>query len=122
MIILSLAQADPSLGIFQTILEGGLPLALLIALYVLFSLYNKERAAKDVEVSARIAATENHSKEMAVLRSAYSDKVEQLLRERLESEASSQRVIIEAKEVMQSAVMQMSSLGDLIEAVERETN
>lgn len=110
---------DPALGLFQTILEGGLPLALLIAIYVVFSLYKKEKEAKDVEVTARIKATKDHSKDMADLRSDYSDKVEQLLRERLASEATSLKVIIEAKEVMQSAVMQMNTIGDLIEAAER---
>jgi len=118
--ILQLAQSDPALGIFQTILEGGLPLALLIALYVVFTLYKKEKEAKDAEVTARIASTEAHAKEMANLRADYSTKVEQLLRERLESETTSQRVIIEAKDVMQSAVMQMNTIGDLIEAVERD--
>ncbi len=115
-----LANTAEPLGILQTILDGGLPLALLVAIYIVFTLYKKEKEAKTEEVSARVASVEAHAAEMSRLRDAYSIKVEELLRERIESETTSQRIIIEAKEVLQSVVMQMDTLSSLIEFADRE--
>lgn len=116
-----LQLASTEIGILQTILDGGLPLALLIAIGVVFKLYQAEKSAKDEEVGKRVTAAEASAVAEGNLRKEYSTKVESLLRERIESETSSQRIIIEATEVMQSVVMQMGTLGDLIEAAERET-
>jgi Ca2+/Na+ antiporter len=125
--ILQLAQTGgiglpTELGILQTILNGGLPLALLIAVYIIFTLYKKEKEAKDSETTARVAAVTSHAKELGDLRDAYSTKVEQLLRERIESETASQKIIIETREVMQSVVMQMGTIRALIETAERGTH
>lgn len=119
--ILQLADVS-QLGILQTILDGGLPLALIIGVYVVFMLYKKEKEAKDVEVNKRVEVVEAHAAAIGTLRSDYSKKVEELLRERIASETASQKILIENKEVMQSVVMQMSTIGDLIEAAEREAN
>lgn len=118
--MITLAAETVELGILQTILDGGLPLALLVAIYIVFTLYKKEKEAKDAEVAARVSSVQAHATEMSQLRIDYSVKVESLLRERIESETASQRIIIEAKEVLQSVVMQMGALGDLIEAADRE--
>ena len=117
--LLQLANAE--LGLLDTILDGGLPVALLIAVYVIFSLYRKEKDAKDAEVAARVKSVEDHATVVSELKSAYSVKVEKLLRERIESETASQKIIIEAKEIMQSVIMQMGTISDLIEAAERES-
>jgi len=115
---IQLAQSA-ELGFLQTILDGGLPLALLVAIYIVFKLYQKEKDAKNTEVSARVAAVEAHATATNQLRIDYSDKVESLLRERIDIETATQRVVIEAKEVMQSVVMQLNAISDLLAAVER---
>jgi hypothetical protein len=115
-----LAQAAEPIGLLTTLLEGGLPLLLLVALCIVGYLYKKEKEAKDAEVAARVKAVENHSESTSKLKTEYSKKVEELLRERLESETHGQRIIIEAKDVMQSVVMQMTTLGDFLEQASQE--
>lgn len=118
--ILQLAQQAETLGILQTILDGGLPLMLLIALCIVGYLYKKEKEAKDVAGNSLIANTEAHSTEISTLKGAYSDKVEELLRERLESESEMQKALLEAKEVMKSTVMAMNNCNETLEALIEE--
>jgi len=120
MDILLLAQQQETLGTLQTILDGGLPLMLLIALCIVGYLYKKEKEAKDVEVAARVTAVESHSAETSKLKSDYSKKVEELLRERIESESETQKALIESTEIMKAVVMTMNNCNETLESVIEE--
>lgn len=120
--MLELAQSADTLGFLQTLLDGGLPLLLLTALCLVGYLYKKEKEAKDVETAARVAAVEKHSREISELKTDYSSKVEELLRERLKSETAAQKLIIETKEISKSVVMSLNNVQDLLESIiEEET-
>jgi hypothetical protein len=117
---LQLAQAaggGETLGILTTLLDGGLPLLLLVALCIVGYLYKNEKEAKDAEVVARISATETHSGAISALKTEYSTKVESLLRERIESESEMQKALSENKEIMQAVVMTMNNCNSTLESV-----
>lgn len=115
--LLQLAQQAETLGTLQTILDGGLPLMLLIALCIVGYLYKKEKEATTEAIKARVAAVEGHATETSKLKSEFSEKVEQLLRERIESESEMQKALIENKEIMQAAVMTMNNCNTTLESV-----
>lgn len=109
-----------TIGLLQTLLDGGLPLLLLVALICIAYMYKREKEAKDKEVAARVKAVETHSVEMSKLQVEYSAKVESLMRERLQSEKDSQKVILENGEVMKAAVMTMTNCNDTLQSVIEE--
>ena len=92
---------------------------LLIALCIVGWLYKKEKEATTEAVKARVDAVEAHSIETSKLKTLFSEKVEQLLRERIESESEMQKALIENKEIMQTVVMTVNNcntaLANLLE-------
>lgn len=117
---LLLAQGQETLGLLQTILDGGLPFMLLVALCIVGYLYKKEKEAKDAETAARVAAVQAHSKEVGDLKTEYSNKVESLMRERLSSETAIQKTLLEAKEVMTATTLAMNNVQDTLENLAEE--
>jgi len=100
--------AETDIGLLQSILEGGLPLLLLIALCIVAKLYYKEKEdSKNDSV--------NHVKVVSDLKDTYSKKVETLLRERIESEADLQKTVMEAKDTMDAVVMIMTNVQQLLD-------
>ncbi len=118
--LLHLAQQSETIGVLQTLLDGGLPLLLLVALCIVGYLYEKEKEAKDTETAARVNAVETHSKDTSQLNTDYSKKVEELLRERIESEAEMQKALLENKEMMKAVVMAMNNCNDTLESIIEE--
>lgn len=117
---LQLAQQAETIGLLNTLLDGGLPLMLLVALCIVGWLYKKEKESKDAEVVARVAAVEAHSKEVGTLKTEYSDKVESLMRERLDSETTLIKTLVEAKEVMTAVALAMNNVQGTIENLVEE--
>lgn len=115
--LIQLAQQQETLGLLTTLLDGGLPLLLLVALCIVGYLYKLEKEAKDGEVAARVAAVESHSVATSNLKTEYSKKVEELLRERIESESETQKALLENKEIMQAVVMTMNNCNSTLEAM-----
>ncbi len=115
--MLQLAQqgGGEALGILTTLLDGGLPLLLLVALCIVGYFYKKEKEAKDDETKARVKAVESHSDDISTLKTEYSTKVESLLRERIESEGEMQKALMENKEIMQAVVMTMNNCNSTLE-------
>jgi hypothetical protein len=103
-----LAQAADLVGLLETILKGGVPLLLMVALYLVVSAYNKERNDRTVE-------QQNHIKEISELRKDYAKKVEDLLRERLDSESENIRALTRATEVMDSVTQTLERTNDTLE-------
>tara|TARA_R100001244_G_scaffold25113_4_gene25539 strand:- start:652 stop:993 length:342 start_codon:yes stop_codon:yes gene_type:complete len=87
--------ANQDLSVLQILLDGGVPLLLLIALIVVSKLYYAERNIRTAEMG-------NYRDEVSALKTDYSNKVESLLRERLESETENTKVILRATEAMSS--------------------
>ena len=50
LLLLHFGQVGPELGLLQTLLDGGVPLLLLVAIYFVGSMYRTEKAAKDAKV------------------------------------------------------------------------
>jgi len=109
-----LAQTS-EIGILQTLLEGGVPLLLLVAVVLLAKLYYKEKEDSRKEMI-------NHSTQIISLKDDYSKKVEKLLRERIDSEADVKKMLIEAKDVMEAVVITMERMNDLMELAVKEAN
>jgi hypothetical protein len=118
--ILQLAQQAETLSLLQTLLDGGLPLMLLVALCLVGYLYKKEKASKDDEVTARVTAVEAHSTAISNLKTDYSKKVEELLRERIESESEMQKALRENGEIMKTAVLTMTNCNETLESIIEE--
>lgn len=114
--LLQLAQQEETIGLLSTLLDGGLPLMLLVALCIVGYLYKKEKEAKDDETKARVTAVEGHSDAISNLKTEYSTKVESLLRERIESESEMQKALLENKEIMQAVVMTMNNCNSALES------
>jgi hypothetical protein len=114
-----LAQAE-LISLLQTLLNGGLPLLLLTALIYVGRMYKKEKEARDEEVKIRVKAVETASEEMAKLEQKYSDKVEELLRERIDSETANQKIQLESKEAIQSVIMAIGNFTELLESMMEE--
>jgi hypothetical protein len=93
--IVILAQQAETLGFMQAILDGGTPLLLMVGIAIVGWLYKKEKE----EHSADNA---KHMAESAVLREKFSDKVEELYKQRLESETENARIIMRASEALES--------------------
>lgn len=104
-----LAQAEV-VGLLTTLLEGGVPLLLLVALYFVVNAYNKER-------TDRMNENQKSAGELSDLRKDYAKKVEDLLRERLESEAENIRALTRATEVMESVVQTLERTNDTLESL-----
>ncbi len=117
---LQLAQQSETIGILQTVLDGGLPLMLLVALCIVGYLYKKEKDAKDAVVTASMTNTEAHSAAISNLKTDYSKKVEELLRERIESETEMQKALMETREIMKSTVMTMNNCNETLESLIEE--
>jgi hypothetical protein len=115
--ILQLAQQQETIGLLQTVLDGGLPLMLLIALCIVGYLYKKEKEAKEIEIIARVSVLVEHSREIGTLKTNYSDKVESLMRERLESETTLQKTLLEAKDAMSAVALAMNNVQDTLESL-----
>lgn len=107
--MLELAQAE-FLGTLQAILDGGLPLLLLVALVYVGKLYKKEKESKE-------NILKDNAKEVETLKTAYSDKVETLLRERIDSELDNQKMRIEQKELMKSVLMSINNVNEFLESI-----
>ncbi len=100
--------ASTELGLLQTILDGGLPLALLVALVVVARLYHQEKTDHALSVKAC-------SDTVTELQKEFTTKVEILFRERLEFETENARVILRATEVMESVVNTLQKTNHTLE-------
>jgi len=118
--LLDLAQQAETLSLLQTLLDGGVPLLLLVALCIVGFLYKKEKEAKDDEIKTRVSAVEEHSAEISKLKTEYSQKVEELLRERISSEVEMQKALIENAEIMKTVVMSMNNCNSTLESIIEE--
>ena len=106
-IFLLLAQAE-ILALLQTLLNGGLPLLLLVALYIVGRFYYKEKEGKTADA-------EKHMKEISDLREQFTKKIEDLFRERLESETENAKIIMRATEVMESVTNTLERTNETLD-------
>lgn len=100
--------ASTELGLLQTILDGGLPLALLVALVVVARLYHQEKTEHAASVKAC-------SDTVSELQKEFTEKVETLFRERLEFETENAKIIMRATEVMESVVNTLQKTNHTLE-------
>ena len=107
--------ANQDLSGLQLLLDGGVPLLLLVALIVVSKLYYEER-------NKRTAEMENYRTEISNLKTEFSNKVESLFRERLESESENARVILRATEAMDSVTGTLEHTNDTLEKFIEVTN
>lgn len=107
-IVLILAQHAETIGLLQTILSGGVPLLLLVALCIVGWLYYREKESKTLNA-------EKHSEEVSKLREKFTDKIEELFRERLDSETENAKIILKATEVMESVTNTLERTNDTLD-------
>jgi len=110
---LLLAQNAETLGFLQAILNGGVPLLLLVALCIVGWVYWKEK-------EARAKADLKYMEENTKLREQFTEKVESLFRERLDSETENARVILRATEVMESVTNALERTNDTLDSLVEE--
>jgi len=110
---LLLAQNAETLSFLQAILNGGVPLLLLVALCIVGWVYWKEKAA-------RTEADKKYMEENSKLREQFTEKVESLFRERLDSETENARVIMRATEVMESVTNALERTNDTLDTLVEE--
>jgi uncharacterized protein HemX len=105
-----LLLASAEIGLLQLLLEGGVPLLLLAGLGIVGRAYIQEK-------NDRVAADKAAAEEIKSLRKEFTEKVEALFRERLESETENAKVIMRATEVMESVVNTLERTNDTLEDI-----
>jgi hypothetical protein len=108
--ILTLAQGAETVGLLSLLLEGGVPLLLLAALCVVGWMYYKEKNAKT-------DADKACAKEVTSLQKQFTDKIESLYRERLDSETENAKIIMRATEVMDSVVNTLERTNETLDTI-----
>jgi hypothetical protein len=111
-ILLLLGQAE-FIGLLQTLLSGGLPLLLLTALYIVGRFYYVEKESKTSDAK-------KHMEEISALREQFTNKIEALFRERLDSETENARIIMRATEVMESVTNTLERTNDTLDDLTEE--
>ena len=110
---LLLAQNAETLGFLQAVLNGGVPLLLLVALCIVGWVYWKEK-------SSHAAANKEFMGETSKLREQFTEKIESLFRERLDSETENARIIMRATEVMESVTNALERTNDTLDSLTEE--
>lgn len=100
------AQAVELVTLFETVLNGGLPLILMFAIYFIFTGYKREK-------EAHIKALED----AATLRKEFTKKIEELFRERLESETENARIIQRATEALDSVSATLDRTNETLDSL-----
>jgi len=108
-----LAQNAETLSFLQAVLNGGVPLLLLVALCIVGWVYWKEKGA-------RAEADKQYMEDNAKLREQFTDKIESLFRERLESETENARVIMRATEALESVNNTLDRTNETLDSLTEE--
>lgn len=110
---LFLAQHAETIGLLQTVLNGGVPLLLLIALCVVSWLYYKEKESKT-------KADTKYAEDTAKLRDDFTKKIEDLYKERLSSETENARMIVRATEALESVGNALTRTNETLDSLIEE--